>query len=231
MQFRAILSPDMATSREEVAWRDKQGYGQAGLLRINYLGVWDTVGAMGMPGMLGAVARAVNKKYTFHDQKLTSLVAAARHAVALDEQRKLFPPTLWDSKIERMNGEAKGDDRPYQQLWFPGNHGIVGGSGPVPGLSAEVTMWMAAGASRAGLIFDPKRMERVLERADPLARNAPLAQHAGMANLAGMLLGPRSGPETVDDVSMTARIRARELGYAPASLDRVIDQLRQTGGG
>ncbi len=225
-KFRAVISPRMATSRDEIDWREKNYLGQAGLLTVNYLGVWDTVGAMGLPGVLGAVARRVNEKYTFHDQKLTSLVTSARHAVALDELRRLFPPTLWDKKIDRMNGDVTGDARPYQQKWFPGNHGIVGGSGPVPGLSADVSLWMIEGAERAGLVFDPLQMNQFRDRADPLARNTRLSQTSGLTNLFGKLLGPREGPTRLEDVSDAARLRADRLGYAPQSLSQVIREMR-----
>ncbi|MGR3502894.1 DUF2235 domain-containing protein [Pseudaestuariivita sp.] len=225
-QFRAILSPHISTSEDERAWRLKNGYGESHVLRIKYLGVWDTVGAMGLPGIFGAIARRVNRKHAFHDQRLTRLVAAARHGVALDERRKLYPPTLWDDKLIEMNGDATGDARPYQQVWFPGNHRIIGGAGNVPGLSSEVALWMAAGARREGLVFEEARMQRILENADPLAGGAAITQQEGALNLFGRLLRDRDGPDHPDDVSMTAKLRVRELGYAPQSLARVMDRLR-----
>ena len=68
---------------------------RAASLGIGYLGVWDTVGALGVPAHL-ALAGRLNRGLGFHDTVLSPMVAAARHAVAIDERRRSFPPTLWD---------------------------------------------------------------------------------------------------------------------------------------
>jgi uncharacterized protein (DUF2235 family) len=76
------------------------------------------------------IAEVVNRKYEFHDLDLSSMVISARHAVSIDEQRESFSPTLWQN-FEDLNaslGFAPTDGAaPYQQKWFPGVHGSVGG--------------------------------------------------------------------------------------------------------
>ena len=57
--------------------------------RVNFLGVFDTVGALGVPG-LQAVPR-------FHDVQLSGQVLRARHALAIDETRLKFAPTFWEA--------------------------------------------------------------------------------------------------------------------------------------
>src|SRR6516164_6604473 len=60
---------------------------------IRFIGVWDTVGALGAPGFLG---QFVNKdKYKYHDVGLSPHIENAYHALAIDERRKPFQPNLW----------------------------------------------------------------------------------------------------------------------------------------
>lgn len=86
------------------AWREKMGTKYADPtteLTIAYLGVWDTVGALGIPNGLG-ISKAVNLKYQFHDTRLSGFVEAARHAVAADEKRQTFEPALW-ANLDELN--------------------------------------------------------------------------------------------------------------------------------
>jgi uncharacterized protein (DUF2235 family) len=136
------------------------------IYKLMYLGVWDTVGALGIPGRF-PLAAWVNRRYRFHDTDASSLITHLRHAVAVDEDRASFEVTPV-SNIEALNrdwGRATGkavDDpaakgfvaypeRPYQQRWFPGDHGAVGGGNPEPGLSSGALLWIAEGAQLAGL--------------------------------------------------------------------------------
>jgi uncharacterized protein (DUF2235 family) len=124
---------------------------------ITYLGVFDTVGQRGMPDALGGLARIMNKEYGFHDLRICPNVMSARHAVAIDERRLGFPPTLWEG-LEEANAAAR--QRPgadpsrdyYAQRWFIGTHGDVGG-GEGSKLSAMPLKWIAEGARDAGLRF------------------------------------------------------------------------------
>lgn len=228
-RFRAGLSPDTPTSEEDADWRVAQGMAHRDPLKIAYLGVWDTVGALGLPGFLGLFARLVNEHYAFHDTELSRSVAAARHAVAIDERRRHFPPALW-SNIDRLNRRADEDpDRagaPYAQLWFPGNHGIVGGSGRVPELSAYPTDWIAKGAEAQGLRFRPDRLGAITALAkagvdDKNARRSP-----ALNNLYGWLLADRELPaEDATLVSDAARERALTMGWRPPTLASVMDEL------
>lgn len=120
---------------------------------IAYLGIFDTVGMRGLPPVFGPFAR-VNKRYAFHDLNLGKHVHAARHAVAIDERRSAFPPTLWEN-FQDLNAQAAASGRgaPYQQRWFAGAHGDVGG-GNQSTLSTFPLEWVVEGAELAGLVFD-----------------------------------------------------------------------------
>lgn len=224
-RFRADLSPDTPTSREDAAWRQAQGMAWRAPLKIAYLGVWDTVGALGVPGFLGALPRLLNQHYAFHDTELSRSVAAARHAVAIDERRRHFPPALW-SNLGRLNRGPDGPTGRYSQLWFPGNHGIVGGSGRVAELSAFPTAWIAEGATEQGLAFRPDRLAAITGLADAGADDKGAPQRPELANLFGFMLADRALPD--DDagvVSPAARERALRMGWRPPTLAPVMDEL------
>ena len=155
-EARRRMSPGFATSQEDLDWR---GDGSE-LVRVGFVGVWDTVGARGIPlSLFGPVASLWNRQYRFHDMQLSRLVERARHAVALDEQRLFYRPALWDN-LERqgsrlgLNGGVRGAARPYQQLWFIGTHGILGGSAGNRGLSGLPLQWVVEGAP--GIMGSPR---------------------------------------------------------------------------
>lgn len=110
---------------------------------IKMIGVWDTVGALGAPGMIGQLRKG---RYAFHDVELFPEIENAYHALAIDERRKSFLPTLW-----RRPAGWKGD---LVQAWFPGVHSNVGGSYTPDGLANEALHWMAKKASKLGLQLD-----------------------------------------------------------------------------
>lgn len=120
-------------------------------LRVRYLGVWDTVGALGIPKHLKFLAW-LNGHHKFHDTNLSSFVLRARHAIAADEQRRSFEPGIW-TNLDDLN-EPHGKDQPYEQLIFPGVHSAVGGGGPIRGLSDAALEWIFEGSRLQDLAFD-----------------------------------------------------------------------------
>lgn len=121
--------------------------------KITYLGIFDTVGQRGVPSALGGLAAFFNKRFGFHDMQIGSGVLSARHAVAVDENRIGFPPTLWEG-VEEANKRphcVEGEQR-YAQRWFIGTHSDVGGGEGSP-LSAAPLKWIAEGAAECGLRF------------------------------------------------------------------------------
>lgn len=115
-------------------------------VRIHLLGVWDTVGALGIPRILDYswIPRPSNK-YLFHDTQLGRCVRFAYHAMAIDEQRDAYSVTLWTGR------ELTTED--VEQRWFPGAHSDVGG-GYEDGLLPDPPLaWMAGKAAGKGLHF------------------------------------------------------------------------------
>jgi uncharacterized protein (DUF2235 family) len=114
--------------------------------QIKFIGVWDTVGALGNPLFLKGILSTRNQ---FHDTELSSRIINAFHALAIDEKRKNFEATLWHKQPE-----SKG--QVLEQVWFPGVHSDVGGGYPESenGLSDIALKWMLERAESCNLKFD-----------------------------------------------------------------------------
>lgn len=116
---------------------------------IRFLGVFDTVGALGipLPGL-----RAMSRPWIgFHNTQLSDSVSYAVQALAIDECRALFKPDLWTFADE---GEAQRDDSVAHrtlQVWLPGVHSDVGGGYPSAALSDLALQFMIAQANQHGL--------------------------------------------------------------------------------
>ena len=132
---------------------------------ITFLGVFDTVGALGVPGFMRHAPQ-------FHDVQLSDQVTRARHALAVDETRMKFAPTFWEVPSEPP-GASTSDSR-VKQVWFEGAHSDVGGGYLETGLSDTALLWMAREAHDAGLVLDvPLLTYYVNSGCDPI-RHDPL---------------------------------------------------------
>lgn len=116
---------------------------------IAFIGVWETVGSLGIPLDLPILSEIDKEKYEFHDVSLSSRVKYAYHALAIDERRKPFLPTLWQ---QQPDGLAAG--QLLEQTWFAGTHSNVGGGYADCGLSDNTFLWMAERAKGTGLELD-----------------------------------------------------------------------------
>lgn len=117
---------------------------------VDFVGVWDTVAAYGGP--ISEITRGIDKyvwPLTMTNFELNPKVKAARHALALDEERDSFSPLLWDEVNEaRLASEAETPElrerfrTRLKQLWFAGVHSDVGGGYPDDSLSYVSLVWM-----------------------------------------------------------------------------------------
>jgi hypothetical protein len=122
-------------------------------VQVRFLGVWDTVGALGIPDDLELLNLFDNpKKWRFHDTDLGDNVECGRHAMALDEKRSSFTVTHW------KNADAHANAR---ELWFPGAHSDVGGGYAETDLSDGALSWMLDEAVDAGLAIRPGAREQL----------------------------------------------------------------------
>lgn len=120
---------------------------------IRFLGVWDTVGALGIPDDLVLLNLLDDSAaWGFHDTTLGADVETARQALALDERRASYTPTLWT---------GLDDGRDVKQMWFSGAHSDVGGGYADDGLSNVTLSWMIEEAAAAGLRSREDMVEQV----------------------------------------------------------------------
>jgi len=115
------------------------------ITKVHFVGVWDTVGALGLPFSIFGL---IKDRHLFYDRKLGSNIRYARHALSLDESRDDFKPTLWTPR--------KGVN--LKQVWFAGVHSDVGGSYKPDddgSVLADIPMrWIKQEAEAAKLVFD-----------------------------------------------------------------------------
>lgn len=116
--------------------------------QIKFIGVWDTVGARGIPvGFLDRLAAKLYDFKKFYDVQLNTDISHAYHAVAIDERRGPFKATMWE--------DVRAEDvETVEQVWFSGVHTNVGGGYPKDGLENCALHWMATKAIKHGLDLD-----------------------------------------------------------------------------
>jgi len=131
-------SPRANEFRRRYSWPD---------FRIRFIGVWDTVGALGIP--LTPLRFWTKSRYEFHDVALSSHVDHAYQALAIDERRKPFLPAVW-------RRQPHSPEQVLEQAWFPGVHCNVGGGYADAGLSDGARLWIWDRAERCGLALDAR---------------------------------------------------------------------------
>lgn len=142
--------------------------------KIEFIGVWDTVGSLGIP--LPSWKLRNMHKYKFHDQTLSKYVRHAYHAIAIDERRRLFEPTLWQ-KIEETDADQDASIQELEQRWFPGVHSNVGGGYPDTGLSDIALKWLMEKSQKTGLSIDEKEAAKIKANANGMLYNSYTAPY------------------------------------------------------
>lgn len=183
--------------------------------RIRFIGVWDTVGALGIP-VVPVLHPIAEHFWGFHDVQLSSWVDYAVQALAIDEQRKPFVPTLWQPAAPPEPGQP--GNQSLEQAWFAGCHCDVGGGNTPPDLSDITLTWMRGHAENVGLAF----------RTDP---PPPTGNPAGQLHQSctgkWKILGSASRVigQLGSGMDPSVRQRYERMTYAPRNL---IDYLSST---
>ena len=139
--FSSILAMAKDPEYRTLAHDEETDFG----VKIEFLGVWDTVGALGPPTFL--LNRVLRPLYSFHDTSISPNVTHAYHALALHEVRRNFTPDVWtDKRVPNRNIVVS-------QKWFSGSHSNVGGSNNNVHLSNLSLQWMSSKAEMHGLAF------------------------------------------------------------------------------
>ena len=194
---------------------------------IEFIGVWDTVDAYGLPvDELAELWDCLIYPLRFEDRKLSKKVRKACHAVSIDDERHTFHPVLWDESQECS-------PRRVEQVWFPGVHSDVGGGYPRHGLALVSLDWMISKIEKGpanpfGLSFLPDMRAEYQRRCDWNG-----IQHDSRAGLRAFYrykprsiealrakAGAKEGKEWLPRIHRSAfeRIREKVVPYAPTGL-------------
>ncbi|MFY9487676.1 MAG: DUF2235 domain-containing protein [Solirubrobacterales bacterium] len=165
---------------------------------IQFLGVFDTVGAAGVP------IRGLDTTRRFRNHLLPAKVRFARHALAINEPRSLFLPTVWEGLEDEDDSQQPiGDTRVVEpetasadevlprvkQVWFAGVHGDVGGAYARADLLEHGHLgrfpfeWMLQEAKACGFTYDPATAHEMISALKPVPEDlGTYVMHDSMAH-------------------------------------------------
>lgn len=148
-------------------------------VRIKFMGIWDTVSALGFPyhrtgdsvfedilerplpvWLALACDRVLDFgpfAHRFYNYTPNKIVDHVYHAIAMDDERKSFLPRVWDEK---------GQNEQITQVWFAGMHSDVGGSYNQTGLAYVTMVWMMERAGHHGLDFVQGALQDAKDKAN-----------------------------------------------------------------
>jgi uncharacterized protein (DUF2235 family) len=121
---------------------------------IKMIGVCDTVGALGIP--FGNVPGLSRSSFQFLNTNLSVIYENAFHALAIDEHRKAFQPTLWTRfkpAVPDPEPHGSAHAQKVEQRWFVGAHANVGGGYVDDDLPQIPLEWLKAKSEALGLAF------------------------------------------------------------------------------
>ena len=188
---------------------------------VYFMGVWDTVGALGVPALsrYGLVRKMVRRltdntemAHGFHDETLGRHVQHAYQALSIDERRGPFEPSTW-----KNDGQPRDN---VEQVWFAGVHSNVGGGYIDAGLSDHAFMWMAVKAMDAGLRLDERYLAM---RVDPNAHGELRDEYHGLYKWMQDHVRAVGKPDTLNEklhASVCKRMDHPTNAYRPPNLAR-----------
>jgi len=146
---------------------------------IRCIGVWDTVGSLGVPpNRITGKWQPCSNVYQFVDAELGVRVEHAFHALAIDERRASFPPSIWTLPEHPLVPQH------VRQVWFAGVHSDIGGGYDQHGAADLSMLWMAEQV-RPLLDLSEDRLQYELDRADKGAASELHDSYKGGLTLLG----------------------------------------------
>ncbi|MDQ6969852.1 MAG: DUF2235 domain-containing protein [Mariprofundus sp.] len=202
-----------------------------GVVPVCFLGVWDTVVALGLPkrtDITGPVSAAINAvffvaekildlgwSHSFYYYKLTGNVEHAYQGLAIDDERTAFFPFVWNE-----HGRDKGV---VEQVWFAGMHSNVGGGYGRSGMASVALHWMMLRAQKSGLQFEASTVQQALDDSHVHGRMYDSRDGAGVIyryhprDLECLCSGRLNGDIKLHR-SVIERLEHRSGNYAPGQL-------------
>lgn len=211
-------------------------YVPEGNLPVRFIGVWDTVSALGFPrdwsivfDWVFGLADNISDRiwpHNFYDYELNPTIENAYQALAIDDERKTFRPMVWDETANNFSGNV-------EQVWFSGAHSNIGGGYPRTGLSDICMDWMLVRAKQHGLVLKPEMESKFKSDADIYDRLYDSRDGIGIyyryqPRDIKALCQTRQGSNKLKDQvkvhnSVIQRIEHRTAGYAPVYLPHQFD--------
>lgn len=202
-----------------------------GDLKIKFVGVWDTVSALGFSQdfslllkWIFSTAEKISNMipwlaHDFYDYELNNSIENAYHALSIDDERTTFHPLVWNEK--NFTGHV-------EQVWFAGVHSNVGGGYPRTGLSDVALQWMQSKAQAHGLVLYQDHLTAIQDSAN--IYDKLYDSRDGVAIY--YRYGPRNLVELCDNkltdniaIHLSAYKKIKELSdsYAPDCIPRSFD--------
>ena len=204
-------------------------------VRIKFMGIWDTVSALGFPYQRTGdslledllerplpvwLARACDKifnfgflAHTFYNYTPNKIVDHVYHAIAIDDERKSFLPRVWDEKETGLKVNIT-------QVWFAGMHSDVGGSYNQTGLAYETMAWMMERAEHHGLDF--------VKDALPEARDKVNVHGLLHNSRDGLALYYRYAPRNIESLCSKSEDKHKRKLMGPIKIHRsVIERMER----
>ncbi len=197
---------------------------------IECIGVWDTVGALGIPG-----TRFCTKAFAFYETELGTHVRHAFQALAIDERRGNFQAAVWvPYSLERKRRQGTVPTQPpaeqvLKQVWFPGVHSNVGGGYPRHGLSDTTFLWMLAKLQEHHLLgLDMNCIALALDRSEPYPTGTLQNSYTiGWRLISSPVPRPACLINEAERVHNSAWCRGRDTAYPVPSNDIYLRPRRQ----
>ena len=175
------LPPEARTETLKASLDTLQRPGASRGTVVRFLGVWDTVGSLGVPvpQLRGLSNKLFGEIYRFHDTGLGANVLNACQALAIHEERGAFKPVLWTRRHQCVRDElGEATRQRVLQVWFTGSHGDVGGGYQGDRRLADIALtWMLHRSLECG---HPLSEPAWLPHCEPSplgARNDSLTRH------------------------------------------------------
>ena len=136
---------------------------------IEFLGLWDTVDAYGLP--VAELGKGVDERIwplSLNDKSNSPAIKKICHALSIDDKRTTFHPLLWEESPNACADHT--DQETLTQVWFAGAHANVGGGYPDDALSYVPLRWIIKEAQMRGLIFNPLALNAIEMKVSPYGK-------------------------------------------------------------
>jgi hypothetical protein len=206
-----------------------------GAVAIEFVGLWDTVSALGFPARtvvtgiftrlfatLFALLDFISDKiwaHRFYRYELFPNILHAYQALAIDDARTSFWPLVWD--------ERKRKPGTVEQVWFAGMHSNVGGGYERQGMANVPLAWMIERARHHGLVLKEESLQ-VVEDSNVHGRLYDSRDGLGIfyryhpRNIEGLCQDKLLGPIGIHKTALT-RMKFRTADYGPGNIPGNFD--------